>query len=311
MKEGAQDPWIQDPPAALALLGAAGEALVSLDGQRRIRSASPAYGALLGVPQASLLGLPWKDLEVEAAAHGAQYRARHRRGDGSLMDVTVFSTPQGDGALLLVRARTEEASHIRTLEAGLRRTAWLLHNLGEGYGLVDEHEVFLFSNPAAETIFGVGKGGLLGVSLARFLEPDQLELMKAKTRERQQGVRDTYEVTIQRPDGERRTLLVTVTPDTQEGGRHFGTIGIFRDITDRLLVEQKNEALIEELRGALAQVRDLQGLLPICSHCKKIRDDQGAWSPLETYISHHSAAEFTHGICPECQGTHFPEMLQP
>jgi PAS domain S-box-containing protein len=308
--ESAPAPWIQDPATALALLAAAGEGLVALDGHRRIRSATPGYADLLGVPCQSLAGMAWADLEAEGGA-GHPYRARHRRGDGTLVDVVVFSAPQEEGSLLLVRAITEETSHIRTLEAGLRRTAWLLHNLGEGYGLVDEQETFIFSNPAAESIFGVGKGGLLGVSLARFLEPDQLELMKAKTLERRQGVRDSYELTILRPDGEHRTLLVTVTPDTHEGGRHLGTIGIFRDITDRLKAEQENEALIGELRAALAQVRDLQGLLPICSHCKKIRDDQGSWSPLETYISHHSAAEFTHGICPECQGAHFPETLGP
>jgi DNA-binding response OmpR family regulator len=59
-------------------------------------------------------------------------------------------------------------------------------------------------------------------------------------------------------------------------------------------------ARVRELEEALARVRQLQGLLPICSYCKKIRDDQNYWEQLEMYISRHSEAQFSHGICPEC-----------
>lgn len=62
-----------------------------------------------------------------------------------------------------------------------------------------------------------------------------------------------------------------------------------------------------ELRIALAEIRTLQGIIPICSYCKKIRDDQGSWSQLETYIAAHSEATFSHGICNECVATYFAE----
>jgi len=64
----------------------------------------------------------------------------------------------------------------------------------------------------------------------------------------------------------------------------------------------------EELRKALAEIKILSGLLPICSSCKKIRDDQGYWTQLESYISEHSEAEFTHGCCPECMKKLYPEL---
>jgi hypothetical protein len=64
--------------------------------------------------------------------------------------------------------------------------------------------------------------------------------------------------------------------------------------------EEEREKLIHELQDALANVKTLRGLLPICSYCKKIRDDKGYWNRLESYIRDHSGAEFTHGICPEC-----------
>lgn len=62
-----------------------------------------------------------------------------------------------------------------------------------------------------------------------------------------------------------------------------------------------------DLRGALEKAKQLAGLLPICSHCHKIRNDQGYWQKLERYISDHSEAQFTHGICPECLKEWYPE----
>jgi DNA-binding response OmpR family regulator len=69
----------------------------------------------------------------------------------------------------------------------------------------------------------------------------------------------------------------------------------------RILQLQMNLAdRVRELEEALASVKQLQGLLPICSYCKKIRDDQNYWQQVEGYISEHSGAVFSHGICPEC-----------
>ncbi len=64
----------------------------------------------------------------------------------------------------------------------------------------------------------------------------------------------------------------------------------------------------EKAEEALAKVKRLSGLLPICSHCKKIRDDKGYWKQIETYIHEHSEAEFSHSICKECAKKHYPDM---
>ena len=83
-------------------------------------------------------------------------------------------------------------------------------------------------------------------------------------------------------------------------GDVVGAIESLRDITDAKRLEQEREQLITKLKEALAKVKTLSGLLPICSSCKKIRDDTGYWNKIETYISRHSKAEFSHSICPEC-----------
>lgn len=81
-----------------------------------------------------------------------------------------------------------------------------------------------------------------------------------------------------------------------------------RNITERKHVEEERDKLIAELQDALAKVNTLSGLLPICTYCKKIRDDEGYYHKIESYIGEHSDAEFSHGICEECAEKYYPEM---
>ena len=74
--------------------------------------------------------------------------------------------------------------------------------------------------------------------------------------------------------------------------------------------EEEREKLIEELQEALARVKLLSGLLPICASCKKVRDDKGYWNQIESYIREHSEVEFSHGICPECAEKLYPGYLR-
>ncbi len=81
-----------------------------------------------------------------------------------------------------------------------------------------------------------------------------------------------------------------------------------RNLDERIAAEQQRENVIQDLKKALSQVKKLSGLLPICSHCKKIRDDKGYWNQIESYIHDHSEAEFSHGICKECAEKYYPGM---
>ncbi len=83
-----------------------------------------------------------------------------------------------------------------------------------------------------------------------------------------------------------------------------GYIGSCVDITERV---EAREALRKTQE---AEIRALKGLLPICSNCKKIRDDKGYWHMVEVYIAEHSEADFTHGICPECVGKMYPGLTK-
>ena len=72
------------------------------------------------------------------------------------------------------------------------------------------------------------------------------------------------------------------------------------ELYKREQAEKENKKLIEKLKQALLEIKSLKGIIPICSYCKKIRDDKGYWNKLEAYIQEHSEAEFSHSICPEC-----------
>ncbi len=95
-------------------------------------------------------------------------------------------------------------------------------------------------------------------------------------------------------------LVITALRD--RSGALTGTLFVIRDVTVR-------EKLVIELQSALADVKTLRGLLPICASCKKILDNQGNWQNIEVYLQKHSEAQFSHGLCDECMSKLYPNLL--
>jgi PAS domain S-box-containing protein len=95
------------------------------------------------------------------------------------------------------------------------------------------------------------------------------------------------------------TNMISTALRNQDGEVLYG-LCMIEDISNRKLAEQERERLIQALQIAMANIKTLKGLLPACAWCGKVRDDDGYWKKVETYIQEHSEASFTHGICPEC-----------
>ncbi len=104
--------------------------------------------------------------------------------------------------------------------------------------------------------------------------------------------------TVRSPKDE-RSYHINYSPIVNTDGT-ISQMAISRDITEQQQVREEREKLIDELQEALNNIKTLKGLVPICSVCKKIRDDKGYWNQIEEFIESHSNASFSHGTCPEC-----------
>ena len=109
-------------------------------------------------------------------------------------------------------------------------------------------------------------------------------------------------------NGQQKTFIVTARPFLNAQKEIIGIVESFQDITERKLAENAKEELITELQNAIEEVNMLSGLLPICASCKNIRDDKGYWKKIESYISSHSKAKFSHSICPSCAQKLYPDL---
>ncbi len=168
--------------------------------------------------------------------------------------------------------------------------------------LVDVEGRVVDANPAALSVWGVGSG-LVGLHVQD--EPFLAAMVErlADVSSATAGGGGGAEMS---PDGERwyEVRAIGIHPK----GNHPFRLYALRDITEsRRLMEEKS-ALADRLSRALAEIRTLQGIVPICSSCKKIRDDNGYWQQVENYVSSHTMAEFSLGLCPSCQNRLYPEQ---
>lgn len=156
---------------------------------------------------------------------------------------------------------------------------------------------FKLLNSAWETTLGFAREELMSRHFIEFVHPDDRERTLNQNREvRGGGQARLFENRYVCKDGSYRWLLWNSTRDEARQVIY----GVARDITERKHAEQERERLVGELRAALSEVKALQSFLPICSYCKRIRDDENYWHAVEAYISTHTNTRFSHGICPAC-----------
>jgi PAS domain S-box-containing protein len=132
----------------------------------------------------------------------------------------------------------------------------LIEKLADGIAIVDRDERFSLVNPAAEAMFGVPSGGLVGRSIGEFVDPKEFVNIQDQSAHRQQGEISRYGIQIMRPDGVKRELLTTASPFYDNDGTFIGALGIFHDITDRKRADEalQNEHLL--LRTVIDNIPD-------------------------------------------------------
>lgn len=202
------------------------------------------------------------------------------------------------------------------IKKGEQRLREITASLGEGIYVLNSEGKVTFMNPEAERLMGWTAAELQDKNVhelvhcrrsdGTYLPFEDCPMYKVIHTGKRFISRD--EVFI-RKDGVVFPVSVIATP-FMENGKTKASITAFRDITERKQIEQERERLIAELQKALAEIKTLHGILPICSFCKKIRDDKGSWHHLEAYIHDRTDVDFSHGLCHDCAKKHYPDYYK-
>ena len=303
----------------------------TLDG--RIINANPALVQMLGYPDRdSLLAVnstdtyvnpqarvTWKNL-MEQQGIVRSYEKEIRRCDGTVILVEENSRSIRDleGRVQYYEGSFHDISERKRMEAALermsRQNSLILQSSGEGILGVDREGKQTFVNPAAARMLGCQVEELICHNSHQIWHHSKKDGTPYPEEEcpiyetlKDGSVKIVQDEVFWKKDGRSFPVEYTTTPIV-EGDRIEGAVVTFRDIIERKRAEEEREKLIGELKEALAKVKTLSGLIPICSSCKKIRDDKGYWGQIESYISDHSEAEFSHGICPDCMKKLYPDF---
>ena len=165
---------------------------------------------------------------------------------------------------------------------------------------------FRHLNPAWERTLGFTPAELMSRPFIEFVHPDDRERTLAQNGQVRVGGRALgFENRYLCKDGSYKWLLWNATRDLE--GQVIYSVA--RDITARKAEDEERRRLVSELQTALAEVRTLQGILPICSYCRKIRDDDDNWQTMERYVSQRTDAQFSHSICPTCYATEMEPQI--
>ncbi|TKJ39930.1 hypothetical protein CEE37_09335 [candidate division LCP-89 bacterium B3_LCP] len=209
------------------------------------------------------------------------------------------------------KKRIAQSNAEKALKESEEQFRTLFESSSDAIMLLDEYS-FIDCNSATLKIFGLqNKEDFFGIRPST-LSPQQQpngEESKIEANRRIKSALENgseqFEWVHRRQNGEDFHAEVLLTA-FQCGDKRLLQASV-RDITERKNAEKERENLITELQEALQRIKTLRGLIPICAKCKKIRDDQGFWNQVESYIEEHSSAEFSHGICPDCMKVLYPK----
>jgi PAS domain S-box-containing protein len=197
--------------------------------------------------------------------------------------------------------RLREENEALHREGQLFRSVFTEGNLGIAMIGIDLR--FEHANPALAAMLGRTPEELVGTAIADITHPDDVGTSTGLAASLFKGEVPAYRIEKRyfHKDGSVVWAHLTATAIRDASGKPLFGLAMIENISARWLLNQDREKLIVQLKAALANVKTLSGLLPMCAWCKRIRDDEGAWCNVEHYVRRQTDADFTHGICPDCQ----------
>jgi len=211
-----------------------------------------------------------------------------------------------------VQELEETESARKRAEKELRESEEKFRNIAEislaGIYIIKDG-IFMYVNKKFAEILGYSVAECLNnMHFRQTVHPEDLDVVREQISKRISGKVNSVNYTFRGIKKNGKIIHVEIFGSTILLAGKPAVSGSILDITARKQMEEQRDKLIADLQKTLSEVRTLRGFLPICSYCKKIRDDKGYWSQIESYIHEHSDAEFSHGICPECAKKYFPDM---
>jgi PAS domain S-box-containing protein len=172
-----------------------------------------------------------------------------------------------------------------------------------------QSEIFIYVNKKFAEILGYSVEECLNnMHFQQTVHPEDIDLVREQISKRISGNVSSINYTFRGIKKDGKIIHLEIFGSTIHLAGKPCVSGSILDITERKQVEKDRDKLIVDLQKSLSEVKTLRGFLPICSHCKKIRDDEGYWNQIELYIQKHSETEFSHGICPECAKKYYPDF---
>lgn len=177
---------------------------------------------------------------VESGVETKNFELLMQRADGSFFDGEINASQflkdgKVEGVLGSIRDISERKLISTTLEKNEQRLKEIIDLQGEGLGIVDENEKFIFANVAADKIFGLKRGQLIGRNLREFTSEEEFAKVLMQSSERAKGKQSTYELELILDNQEKRFIQVTVTPQKNLKNKYIGAVGVFRDITTNVV----------------------------------------------------------------------------
>jgi PAS domain S-box-containing protein len=250
--------------------------------------------------------------KIRLGQHIDHYETVRLRKDGTIINVSISLSSMYDGEGILVGASSiaRDISERKRIDEQLRKMSRAVEQSPASIVITSTEGVIEYVNPKFIQVTGYSIEEAVGKN-PRILKSGEKppEEYKQLWEMITSGKEWHGEFHNKRKNGEFYWESAVISPIKNEYGIVTRFLAVKEDITQRKEAEAEREKLINELQEALADVKILGGLIPICSSCKKIRDDKGYWNILEAYLMKHSDAKFTHGICPECMVKLYPEFV--
>jgi PAS domain S-box-containing protein len=174
--------------------------------------------------------------------------------------------------------------------------------------IINKNDLVEYVNSSAAQLFNQKPADIIGKQRSSLFPPDIAISQRRSLQNVFETGKSNYVESTAVHNDQQTWLGTWLVPLRVEKGQVTAVLGVSRDITKQKWLAEDKQKLLNKLQEALAQVKTLSGLLPICSVCKRIRDDNGYWQQVEGYIQKHTDATFTHGVCPECFPKLYPDF---